>query len=177
MFRDRSLVPGQAVRLLALGLLAESGRSYADLAAEVRRVTGLLVGPSLDLLAPPLELLRIEGLADESAGLLTLTAAGRQELMRLLDAPLRQGASDLQRLVATLKVRFLPLLEPERRLLQMEALIEDGEREQARLAALRSTATAIEDFDAWLALEQTQSKERLAWLREKADTLRDSLGN
>ena len=31
MYRDKSLVPAQAIRLLALGLLAEAPRSYADL--------------------------------------------------------------------------------------------------------------------------------------------------
>ncbi len=176
MFRDRSLVPSQAVRLLALGLLAEIGRSYADLASEVRRATGLLIGPSLDLLAPPLELLRIEGLAKEDGERLFLTNAGWEDLRHLLDAPLRQGASDLQRLVVALKIRFLPVMETNQRLLQMEALIEDAEREQARLAALIDTTAQHSDFDAWLALEQAQSHDRLAWLRRRAEVLRHELG-
>ncbi len=176
MFRDRSLVPGQAVRLLALGLLAEAPRSYADLAAEVRHVTGLLVGPSLDLLAPPLELLRIEGLAEEEEDLLSLTEAGRDELRRLLEAPLRQAANDLRRLVVALKVRFLRLLDEEQRCMQMEALIEDAERESARLDALIESSSRNDEFEAWLALEQAQSRDRLDWLRQRAETLRHGLG-
>ncbi len=176
MFRDRSLVPGEAVRLLALGLLAENPRSYGELAAEVRRVTGLLVGPSLDLLAPPLELLRIEGLVTEREAQLSLTEAGLTELRRLLEAPLRQAANDLQRLVVALKIRFLMVLDRDQRLLQMETLIEDAEREQARLRALKDTlqeARAGDDaFEAWLALEEAQSSDRVAWLRARAETLR-----
>lgn len=177
MFRDRSLVPGQAVRLLALGLLAEAPRSYADLASEVRRVTGLLVGPSLDLLAPPLELLRIEGLAREEGDCLSLTESGRQELRRLLEAPLRQAANDLRRLVVALKIRFLPLLEGEQRFLQLEALIEDAERERARLDALGGISSSNSEFEAWLALEQTQSRDRLDWLRQRSEALRHELGD
>ncbi|MEQ8652624.1 MAG: hypothetical protein RIC87_09205 [Kiloniellales bacterium] len=173
MFRDRSLVPGQAVRLLALGLLAEEPRSYGDLAAEVRRVTGLLVGPSLDLLAPPLELLRIEGLAREAEGRLGLTDAGRGELRHLLEAPLRQGASDLRRLVVTLKIRFIRFLDGEQRALQMDALIEDAERELARLAALNESNKGSGDFEAWLELEQAQSRDRLAWLHKRAEALKN----
>ncbi len=177
MFRDRSLVPGQAVRLLALGLLAESPRTYAELASEVRRVTGLLVGPSLDLLAPPLELLRIEGLAEERQGLLSLTLPGRSELERLLAAPLRQGASDLKKLVVALKLRFLQLLDTEQRLLQLEALIEDSEGEQARLTALAESTADNRDFGEWLALEQAKVRDRLDWMRGRAAALRCDLGD
>ncbi|HYC12673.1 MAG TPA: hypothetical protein VEC75_00390, partial [Stellaceae bacterium] len=62
MFRDRSLVPAEAIRLTALGLLAEGPRRYGDLAAAVRHFTGRIVGPSLDLMGSSLELLRYEGL-------------------------------------------------------------------------------------------------------------------
>ena len=36
MFRDKSLMPNEAVRLAALGLLSDQPKSYAGLADEVR---------------------------------------------------------------------------------------------------------------------------------------------
>ena len=36
MYRDNSLIPSEAIRLLALGILAGGEKSYADLASEVR---------------------------------------------------------------------------------------------------------------------------------------------
>ena len=62
MYKDNSLIPTEAVRLAALGTLQEGPRRYADLAAEVRGFVGHIVGPSLDLIGPPMELLRVEGL-------------------------------------------------------------------------------------------------------------------
>ncbi|HZB92408.1 MAG TPA: hypothetical protein VE397_13260, partial [Stellaceae bacterium] len=44
MFRDNSLVPLEAVRLCALGLLAEGERRYGDLAGEIRHFTSRVVG-------------------------------------------------------------------------------------------------------------------------------------
>ena len=61
MYKDNSLIPTEAVRLAALGLLTEAPRSYADLADEVRHFTSRIVGPSLDLIGPPIEVLRVEG--------------------------------------------------------------------------------------------------------------------
>ncbi len=171
MYRDKSLIPAEAIRLLALGLLAEAPRSYADLASEVRRVTGLLVGPSLDMLAPPLELLRIEGLVGEKDDRLTLTRVGRQEFERLMMTPLRQAASDLYRLVVALKLRFLSQLSKAEQAIQLAALTEAAEREGARLAALADGNGEAGLFDAWLALERTQAEARLAWLKDKTDKI------
>ena len=56
MYRDNTLIPSEAVRLLALGLLAEGNKRYDALASEVRYFTSHVVGPSLDLVAPPLDL-------------------------------------------------------------------------------------------------------------------------
>ena len=36
MYRDRSLIPSEAVRLAALGSLALGSKRYADLASEIR---------------------------------------------------------------------------------------------------------------------------------------------
>ncbi len=64
MYKDNSLIPSEAVRLAALGLLAMRPRAYADLARDIRHFTARIVGPSLDLLGPSLELLKIEGLIE-----------------------------------------------------------------------------------------------------------------
>ena len=58
MFTERALLPAQAARLTALGMLAEGPRHYADLAREVAHFTGCILGQSLDLMGPSLELLR-----------------------------------------------------------------------------------------------------------------------
>ena len=68
MFRDNSLIPTEAVRLAALGFLAEAPRRYGDLAAEIRHFTGRVVGPSLDLMGTSLELMRFEGLIEAVDG-------------------------------------------------------------------------------------------------------------
>src|SRR5258708_13540575 len=68
MFRDNSLIPAEAIRLAALGLLADAPRRYGDLAAEIRHFTSHVVGPSLDLMGTSLELLRYEGLIETVDG-------------------------------------------------------------------------------------------------------------
>ena len=50
MYRDKTLIPTEALRLLALGLLADAPKRYRDLAAEIRHFTSHVTGPSLDLL-------------------------------------------------------------------------------------------------------------------------------
>jgi hypothetical protein len=107
MFKDQTLLPVEAVRLAALGLLAERPRDYGELATEIRRFIELAVGPSLDLRAPPLELLRHEGLAAAQGDALTLTPSGAEALRTLLQAPLRAPSNDAGRLVLLLKLRFL----------------------------------------------------------------------
>src|SRR6185312_8429593 len=77
MFKDQTLLPVEAVRLAALGLLAERSRKYADLATEIRSFIGLAVGPSLDLMGSSIELLRYEGLATAQGEMLSLTASGQ----------------------------------------------------------------------------------------------------
>ena len=62
MYRDNTLIPSEAVRLLALGILATRECPYAELAHEVRHFVGHVVGPSLDLVGAPIEVLKIEGL-------------------------------------------------------------------------------------------------------------------
>ena len=81
MFRDNSLIPAEAIRLAALGLLAEAERRYGDLAGEIRHFTSRIVGPSLDLMGTSVELLRYEGLI-EAVGLPELWQLAARLLLR-----------------------------------------------------------------------------------------------
>ncbi len=177
MYKDNSLIPTEAVRLAALGLLTEGSRSYADLADEVRHFTSRIVGPSLDLIGPPIEVLRVEGLIESAGGggpdaTLRITEAGRQELMRLLGANLRGPLGEFNKLVIALKLRFLPLLEPAARRLQAELLAEICERELTRITDLRR------HYDGrpghlidWLDHDIAQVEQRLCWFRSLQERL------
>ena len=170
MYRDNSLIPTEAVRLAALGELAQSPRRYADLAVAVRHFVQRLVGPSLDLLGPSLELLKIEGLIapiegrgiDDNA-LLQLTPAGRAALSRLLLAPLKVQGSELNRLVVALKLRFLPLLSAEDLADQLDLLADALTGERARLADLKGATDAASPLGSWLDLELRQIDAKIAW--------------
>ena len=174
MYRDNTLIPSEAVRLLALGLLADRPRSYAALASEVRHFTGHLVGPSLDLVAPPLELLKVEGLiaplnsaedGDEETDL-RITEAGEAELRRLLIANLRAPVNAINKLILALKLRFLHLLPAGERRLQVEMLIEMSERELTRLTELRARhADETGHLIAWLDHDIAALTQRLEWFR------------
>ena len=168
MYRDNGLIPSETVRLAALGLLTEGARSYADLAAEVRHLSARLVGPSLDLLGPSIELLKVEELAASGAGeLLAITDKGRTELKRLLKASLRGPIGEVNKLIIALKLRFLGVLDPDDRLLQVEMLAETFEQELARLSDLR---THLADRPGllldWLDHDISQVGERIAWFHE-----------
>ncbi len=45
MYRDDTLIPSEAVRLCALGILMLGRRRYAGLAREVRHFTSRIAGP------------------------------------------------------------------------------------------------------------------------------------
>ncbi len=173
MYRDNTLIPSEAIRLLALGVLATRECAYAELAHEVRYFVGHVVGPSLDLVGAPIEVLKIEGLiqdADfpgvEAARPLGITEAGRAELVRLLTSNLRAPVSDINKLIITLKMRFLHLLDPAERRLQAEIMIEMCERQLARLTELSSHhGDAPGHLPSWLDHEIDQTRERLGWFR------------
>lgn len=173
MYRDNSLVPKEAIRLAALGLLAERERSYGDLAREVREFASRIVGPSLDLLGTSIELLRFEGLIEatsgrgmEDAAVLTLTADGRAALIEYLTSTIRPGVSDLNKLVLALKLRFIDLLSPEDRSEQIAALEMMYAGEKARLEDLRArTDREAGLLSDWLDLEIDQVERRVAWCR------------
>lgn len=174
MYRDNTLLPSEAIRLLALGILAGGPRSYSDLATEVRHFSGRIVGPSLDLVGTPLELLKVEGLIaaapgrESEDGLLTITEAGKAEMHRLLTSGVRAPVTELNKLIISLKMRFLHLLSDEEQRLQLELLEEMSERELARLTDL-GTHHAGEAglFSSWLEQEIKQTAERLAWYRAR----------
>lgn len=173
MYRDNSLIPSEAIRLLALGILAGGEKSYADLASEVRHFVSHITGPSLELVAAPLELLKVEGLVDAGeegeepdAELLSLNEAGRTELHTLLSANVRAPISDINKLIIALKLRFLHLLPPAEQRLQAEVLTELSERELARLTQLRAHHAGDRGhLVAWLDQEIAQVEARVAFFR------------
>jgi DNA-binding PadR family transcriptional regulator len=178
MYKDHSLIPAEATRLAALGILAEGARGYAALAAEVRQFTGRIVGPSLDLLGPPLELLRIEGLVETAANdpdadpVLELTEKGRTELKRLLGANIRGPLGEFNKLVIALKLRFLGFQTAPEQKDQLALMQEACERELARLADLRSRCDGLpEALVAWLDHDIEQLEARRDWFAERATAI------
>ena len=174
MYRDNSLIPSEAIRLLALGILAGGDKSYGELAGEVRHFVSHITGPSLELVASPLELLKIEGLVESSESddeadtqLLRLSEAGRAELHTLLTSNVRAPVSDINKLIIALKLRFLHLLGPAEQRLQGETLMELSERELARLTELRAHHAGDRGhLVAWLDQEIAQVEGRLAFFQD-----------
>jgi DNA-binding PadR family transcriptional regulator len=171
MYPDNSLIPTEAIRLAALGSVATAPKTYAALATEIRHFTGRIVGPSLDLIGPPIQHLELEGLV-ERAGTgedeaIRVTDAGLAELKRLLTANLRGPVGEFNKLVIALKMRFLHLLDDDARLAQAELLIEVCERELTRLTDLRGHHAAEGGhLIGWLDHDIGQVEARLAWFRE-----------
>lgn len=180
MYRDQTLIPTEAIRLAALGILTAGPKKYGELAVEVRHFASRMLGPTLDILGTSIELLRHEGLIEPTGpraapgqsltadSVVQLTEAGRGALIELLTSRVRAPLTDLSKLVIALKLRFLHLLTPEERQLQIEMLIELTESELARLNDLRSQYAASGNLlGDWLAQDIAQSEQRLAWYRER----------
>lgn len=168
---EHSLLPKEAVRLAALGILAGRERSYADVAREVRHFTSRIVGPSLDLLGSSIELLRFEGLVDADGegpdAVLTITEAGQAELTKLLSSVVRPPMNDINKLVMALKMRFMHLLDPEGQRAQADMMIEACRSELARLVDLRRThADEPGHFNDWMDHDVSLVESRLAWLED-----------
>jgi hypothetical protein len=174
MFRDRSLIPAEAIRLMALGLLAEGPRAYGELAGEIRYFTSNFVGPSLDLMGSSIEVLRTQGLIEAADGqgmadnaMMRLLPAGRAMLDELLRARLGQGQGDMNRLALRLKLRFLALLPPAEQAVQRALIGEALESELARLTDLRRRSAAAPTlFRDWLDRDIVALEAHLEAMRE-----------
>jgi DNA-binding PadR family transcriptional regulator len=174
MFRDRTLMPAEALRLAALGILAErEAMTYAALATEVRLFTASFGGSPVDVMSSSIELLRFEGLIrtkvdapDPGDVVVELTDEGRRTIGELLQATFRPGHA-YGKLLTALKMRFLHMLEPERQAEQIEMLAEARQGELARLIDLRGKlADGSPGFVAWLDHEIGRIETDLVWLRE-----------
>lgn len=175
MLRDAALIPNEAIRLTALGLLARQPRRYGELAGDVRHFISRWIGPSLDLMGSSLELLRYEGLVERDGSEafaaadseLRITESGRAELAALLQAPLHGPINDFGKLVIALKLRFLDLLPAEAQRAQIDMLVEIYEGEVLRLTDLaQSGQDASGALGDWIGHEMSQARERLAWFRD-----------
>lgn len=174
MYRDNTLIPTEAIRLAALGALAVQDMTYAELAEDVRHFTQRIVGPSLELVGTPLELLIVEGLVEpvdgkgmEDNARLHMTEAGRDEMVRLLTSSMRAPINDLNKLIIALKMRFLHLLEPADRQEQVDLLVEMIERELARLTDLRAGYAGEPGyFLDWLDQDIAATQARLSWFKD-----------
>lgn len=176
MYRDNSLMPKEAVRLVVLGTLMQRGPlRYAELAASVRHFLDRIMGPSLDLMGTSLEMLRYEGLIEaldgtgmEDNALLGPTAAGRAEFDTLIRANVRAPSTDgFNKLVVALKLRFLHLLDVETQRDQVDHLAALHETELARLGDLkRAHAGDTGHLTEWLDHDIAHTEARLAWFNE-----------
>lgn len=174
VYQDNSLLPREAVRLAALGTLAETPMTYAALAADVRNFASRVAGPSLELMGTSIEMLRYEGLVRPVDGAegggaeadLTLTDDGRAELLELLRAQLRPPLSDVNKLIVALKFRFLHLLPEDDQQTQLAMMTESCETDLARLVDLRGQYSDYPGhLIAWLDKEIGIVEDRLEWLR------------
>ena len=179
MYPDNSLMPKEALRLTALGVLAGGPMPYGELAAEVRDFTSHIMGPSLDVMGTSLELLRYEGLieSEDQAGgandvILRITEAGLKEFRNLLLSAVRTPFNDLNKLVVALKMRFLHLLDAPARREQGDMLVEACRSEHARLMSLRRKhADAGGHLIEWLDYDIGQVEDKLGWFRRLRERL------
>ena len=181
--RESSLIPTGAIRLCALGLLAEEACRYGELAVAVRRFASRMLGPSLDILGTSVEALRYEGLIEavgprggpgqslKGDSVVAITEAGRAELQALLASTIRGPITDLAKLFIALKLRFFALMPRAEQRRQLELLIELSQAEIARLADLRQTQPSNEMLGAWLDQDIAQAEQRLIWYRGRLAAL------
>ncbi|WP_303979075.1 hypothetical protein [Dongia mobilis] len=173
MYKDNSLIPSEAIRLAALGLLWQGERSYADLAREIRHFVGRIVGPSLEFLGPSLELFKIEGIIEAidpkqpaEAQTMRLTEDGRAELQRLMTTRMRGPMGEVNKLIVAFKMHFFNCLSRDDQRQQLDLLIEACDKELARLGDLRSYEPLTDTsghLPSWLDLEIGEIANRRAW--------------
>jgi len=182
MFADNTLTPKEAIRLCALGTLAlaEQPLRYSELASAIRHFTSRITGPSLDIMGTSIELLKFEGLVEPINGVgmeddaqLRLTEKGDGELKALMTSRIRSAGGEVNKLITTLKLRFLHLLEPSAQCEQIDLLIENCDTELARLDDLRAHHSKdAGHLGAWLDHDIDQLEAHLDWL----EAFRDRLG-
>lgn len=173
MYRDKTLIPTEAIRLCALGILTDGPQCYGDLAAAVRHFASRVMGPSLDILGTSIELLRLEGLIEPEDGSgimdnasLRITETGHRELMTLLKSRVRSPVDDLNKLVVALKMRFLHLLDATEQREQLDLLIEATESEITRLKDLHAHQKSGLLAD-WLSHDIAQLEARKEWFEAR----------
>ena len=172
MYADNTLTPKEAARLCALGTLAGGPLPYGTLAEMVRHFMDRIQGPSLDVMGSSIELLKYEGLLESRAGedgqdVLAITKRGESEFKTLLAADLRPGATDLNKLIAALKFRFMHLLDNAEQRNQIAILSDTAELELARLTDLRTHHNGETGyFLVWLDAEIAILQDRIDWLVE-----------
>lgn len=174
MYADKTLTPKEAMRLCALGTLASGPQRYSALANAIRHFISHITGPSLDVMATSVELLKVEGLVEaldgvgmEDDALLAITPDGEAELKTLLTANIRAQASEMNKLIVALKFRFLHLLDKTDQRLQADILADAAENELARLCDLRQYhAGDSGHLVQWLDHDIAALESHLAWLKE-----------
>lgn len=181
MYRDRTLLPKEAMRLAVLGTLALEPMTYAALATALRHFVSRIVGPSLEFTGSSLELYRLEGLIAAEDGAtgkpapetrLVVTEAGMAELRALLASGVRGPFDGVARLVLALKMRFLHLLDPATQRAQVELIVEALETELARIEDLEARhANEPGRLASWLALDAAEARARLDWFRALGESL------
>lgn len=167
MYTDNTLTPKEAVRLCALGTLAGGPLGYSSLAESIRHFVAMVIGPSLDVMGQSIELLRYEGLIDidQEQETVAITESGVRALHELLEAPLRMGATELNKLVITLKFRFLHLLDAEAQRVQLDFLKDFTDNELLRLSELRRQyRNDGGSLIHWLDHDIRLTEQRLVWL-------------
>ncbi len=174
MYADNTLTPKEAVRLCALGTLAQSEEAmrYSMLAHDARHFMSRVTGPSLELMGTSLELLKFEGLIAPTEGqgmeddaLMELTDKGHSELLKLLMSRVRADSSDLNKLIITLKFRFLHLLPGEEQCNQVDSLCDAAQAELSRLGDLRDNhVSEIGHLTDWLDHDLDLIEKRVEWL-------------
>ncbi|MBT3791950.1 MAG: hypothetical protein HOF95_02890 [Rhodospirillales bacterium] len=180
MYPDHSLMPKEAIRLAALGMVGEGPVAYADLASRVRDFTSHIMGPNIDLMGTSIQILCLEGLVTSKGTLegqplspdaeLTITESGERELKTLLMATVRTPFDDLNKLIIALKMRFFDHLDDDAKRSQIDLITFALEGEMARLAVLyaqQSTdAPSGNALAAWLDHELNRIEADLQWFKD-----------
>ena len=174
MYPDKTLTPKESTRLCALGSLALCPMPYSKLATEIRTFISHITGPSLDIMAQSIELLRYEGLIETIDNksiiddpILKITESGHKQLLLLLNSNLRQGATELNKVVIALKFRFLHLLSTKEQKQQILLLQQLSQNELANLEELRQIHGEDTGFlPLWLDHDINMINSRINWLED-----------